>query len=182
MGIQERLPLRFSVNNDPYIPLNAEELEAMTTYYTMLQRAIRIKDHPYRMEIAKHLTMVFFYGAGHTFHKLSENKEQSRQDMLVENFLNLVQAHYREQRGLEFYADKLCLTPKHLSKVVKETSGTSASDWIDNHVALEAKALLKSTNMTIQQISDELNFPSQSFFGKYFKRIVGVAPKEYKRS
>jgi AraC-like DNA-binding protein len=181
LGIQERLPLRFSVNNDPYIPLSVEELEPIITYYTMLQRAIRIKDHPYRIEIAKHLTMVFFYGAGHTFHKLSENKEQSRQDMLVEKFLNLVQEHYREQRGLEFYADKLCLTPKHLSKVVKENSGTSASDWIDNHVALEAKALLKSTNMTIQQISEELNFPSQSFFGKYFKRVVGVAPKEYKR-
>ncbi|MDR1938789.1 MAG: AraC family transcriptional regulator [Tannerellaceae bacterium] len=182
LGIQERLPLRFSVSNDPYITLNDEELEVMTTYYTMLQRAIRIKDHPYRMEIAKHLTMVFFYGIGHTLHTLTENKEQSKHEILVEKFLNLVQTHYREQRGLDFYADKLCLTPKHLSKVVKENSGTSASDWIDNHVALEAKALLKSTNMTIQQISDELNFPSQSFFGKYFKRIVGVAPKEYKRS
>jgi AraC-like DNA-binding protein len=180
-GIQERLPLRFSVNNDPCIPLSIEELDPIITYYTMLQRAIRIKDHPYRMEIAKHLTMVFFYGAGHTFHKLSENKEQSRQNMLVEKFLNLVQEHYREQRGLEFYADKLCLTPKHLSKVVKAISGTSASDQIDNHVVLEAKALLKSTNMTIQQISDELHFPSQSFFGKYFKRCTGMSPSEYRK-
>ncbi|MDR1180556.1 MAG: helix-turn-helix domain-containing protein, partial [Bacteroidales bacterium] len=54
------------------------------------------------------------------------------------------------------------------------------SDWIDNFVILEAKALLKSTNMTIQQISDELNFPSQSFFGKSFKRIVGMSPKMYR--
>ena len=100
----------------------------------------------------------------------------------MEKFLSLVQINYKEQRGLEFYADKLCFTPKYLSKVIKENSGTSANDWIDNHVVLEAKALLKSTNMTIQQISDELNFPSQSFFGKYFKRHVGVSPKEYKKN
>jgi AraC-like DNA-binding protein len=63
---------------------------------------------------------------------------------------------------------------------MKENSGLSASDWIENHVILEAKALLKSGNMTIQEISYELNFPSQSFFGKYFKRIVGISPSEYK--
>jgi YesN/AraC family two-component response regulator len=91
-----------------------------------------------------------------------------------------VQTHYREQRGLDFYADKLCITPKHLSKVIKAISDKPANDWIDEHVVLEAKALLKSTNMTIEQISDELNFPSQSFFGKYFKRVTGMSPKEYK--
>ena len=64
---------------------------------------------------------------------------------------------------------------------MKETTGKSASDWIDDYVILEAKALLKSTNMTVQQVGDELNFFEQSFFGKYFKRIVGVSPREYKR-
>jgi AraC-like DNA-binding protein len=64
--------------------------------------------------------------------------------------LQLVQIHYKQQRELNFYADLLCLTPKHLSKVVRETSGTPANEWIDNYVILEAKALLKSTNMTIQ--------------------------------
>jgi AraC-like DNA-binding protein len=101
--------------------------------------------------------------------------------MLVEKFLDLAQTHYKEQRELNFYADKLCLTPKHLSKVVRKTSGTTANGWIDNHVILEAKALLKSTDMTILQISEELNFPSQSFFGKYFKRCTGMSPSEYKK-
>jgi len=81
---------------------------------------------------------------------------------------------------LEFYANKLCVTSKHLSKVVKATGGKPASDWFDEHVALEAKAFLKSTNMTVEQISEELNFPSQSFFGKYFKRVTGFSPSEYK--
>jgi AraC-like DNA-binding protein len=67
-----------------------------------------------------------------------------------------------------------------LSKVIKATGGKPANDWIDDHVVLEAKALLKSTNMTIEQISDALHFPSQSFFGKYFKRVTGLSPREYK--
>ena len=71
---------------------------------------------------------------------------------------------------------------KYLSKVIKDNSGMSAGEWIDNYVAMEAKALLKSANMTVKQIIDELNFSSQSFFGRYFKRIVGVSPKEYRKS
>jgi AraC-like DNA-binding protein len=58
----------------------------------------------------------------------------------------------------------------------------SAKKWIDDYVIWETKALLKSTNMTVQQISDELNFPSQSFFGKYFKRLVGLSPLEYRKT
>jgi len=94
--------------------------------------------------------------------------------------MHLVQTHYKQERGLEFYANQLHLTPKHLAKVIKETTNKAANDWIDEHVVLEAKALLKSTNMTAQQISDELNFSDQSFFGKYFKRHTGVSPREYK--
>ena len=84
-------------------------------------------------------------------------------------------------KQLKFYADALCITPRYLSRVVKECTGSSAADWIERYVVLEARALLKSTSMTIQQISDELNFPSQTFFGKYFKRRVGMSPKDYRR-
>ena len=74
----------------------------------------------------------------------------------------------------------MCHTPKHLSEVIKRVSQKSANSLIDGYVCLEARALLKSTDMTIQQISDELNFPSQSYFGKYFKRLTGISPKEYR--
>lgn len=180
LNIQERLPMFISTNNNPITPLDEEELKAMMFFYSMLQRAVRRKENPHRMEIVQCLIKAFFYS--NTYPKVSEDERKSKNDILVENFLSLVQANYRNQRGLEFYAGKLNLTAKYLSKVIKENSGTSANDWIDNYVVLEAKALLKSTNMTIQQISDELNFPSQSFFGKYFKRHAGVSPKEYKKN
>ncbi|MDR2234208.1 MAG: helix-turn-helix domain-containing protein [Tannerella sp.] len=177
---QDRLPLFLSVQDNPAVPLNEDELTAMVAYFQMLQRIVKLQDHSSRLEVVRHLTLAFFYGAAYQFHPQSENKKKSHQELLVEKFLSLVQSHYKQQRGLDFYADKLFLTPKHLSKVMKESTGKSASDWIDDYVILEAKALLKSTNMTVQQISDELNFSEQSFFGKYFKRVVGLSPREYK--
>jgi len=132
------------------------------------------------MEVARHLTLAFFYGASYNFHKFADKREKTHNEALIEKFLNLVQMHYKQERGLEFYADKMCITSKHLSRVLRETGNKSPNDLIDDRVVLEAQALLKSTNMTIEQISDELNFPSQSFFGKYFKRVTGMSPKEYK--
>ena len=171
-----------SVYNNPCIPLSTSDLEAMKMYYNLTLNAIRVKDNPHRLEIVRLLTKAFFYGAGYYFHKMDDNVEISRNKALFDNFMKLVQKHFKEQRNLDFYASKLCLTPKYMSSVIKEAGGKSAGEWIDERVILEVKALLKSTNMTIQQISDELNFPTQSSFGKYFKRLTGISPKEYRNN
>ena len=92
---------------------------------------------------------------------------------------HLFSAHYY---GLGFYADKLCVTSKYLSTMLKQETGMTALDWIEKHVVLYAKSCLSSTSMTIQEISDELDFPSQSVFGKYFKRVEGMSPKAYRQS
>jgi len=181
-NLQDKLPLSRSVQDNPWTPLNEEELEAMLYFYKMLQMTIRIKDNPHRIDILKLLIQAFFLGISHQFHKMPDNNKKSKQEVLVENFINCVYKNFKQQRGVEFYADKLALTPKYLSKVIKENTGMSANDWIDDYAMLEAKALLKSTKMTIQQISDDLNFPSQSFFGKYFKRHAGVSPKTYRNN
>ena len=181
-SVQERLPLLMSAKNQPFIPLSDEGLETMLTYYGMFQKIVGQKENPHRLEIVKHLTLAFFYHTGTQIHKQVQEEKKSKQELLLDSFMEVVQKHYKEQRGVDFYADKLCLTPKYLSTVIRQTSGKTAGEWIDEYVMLEAKALLKSTKMTIQQISDELNFPSQSFFGKYFKRLEGVSPKVYKES
>ena len=178
LNIQVNLPQMLSFRNNPCTTMTDDELNAIMAFYSILQRTVRKKDNPYRMEIVQCLIKAFFYST--SYPKLPDDKIKTKNEALIELFLTHVKAHYKEQRGVEFYANKLCLTPKYLSKVIKESSGLSANDWIDRYVVLEAKALLKSTNKTIQQISDALNFQSQSFFGKYFKRHVGVSPKEYK--
>lgn len=182
LNIHERFPLSRSIQDKPWIPLTKVELIAMIDYYSMFKKTVQMENNPFRVEIIKHLVQAFFYGSSYHFQKITVSEKKSKQDILTEKFLDLVKSNFKDQRGVEFYADKLCLTPKYLSKVVKQKSGKSASEWINDFVILEAKALLRSTNMTVQQIGDELNFPSQSFFGKYFKRRFGVSPKGYRNN
>ena len=92
-----------------------------------------------------------------------------------------VEENYRKEHSVKFYADKICLTPKYLSTVIYEISGKHASDWIQEYIILEAKALLKSTNMSLQNISDVLCFCTPSHFGRFFKRYTGYTPSEYKK-
>lgn len=181
-GPRERLPLFLSVLDYPLIQLNPDDLAAITGYYLMLQKEVRRIGNPYRLETVRHLVQALFYSSGYQFHKIDDNRKKTKYEILMEEFINLVKAHFRKEREVGFYAGKLKLTPKYLSKLIRDNSNKSVNDWINEYVVLEAKALLKSTNKSIQQISDELNFPSQSFFGKYFKRLAGVSPKVYRMS
>lgn len=104
----------------------------------------------------------------------------SRKKELMAKFMLAVIAECTRHRKVEYYADKLCITSKHLSAVVKEMSGQTAGKLIDNYVIMEAKMLLRSTDLTVQEISSRLNFPNQSFFGKYFKHATGVSPTEFR--
>lgn len=105
----------------------------------------------------------------------------SRQEELFRRFIALVNQHSKHERSVNFYADKLCLTPHYLSSVIRETSGQTVMQWINQAVILEAKVLLKHSNLLVFQISDELNFPNPSFFSKFFKRMTGMTPAEYQK-
>ena len=98
-----------------------------------------------------------------------------------ERFMYLLAEHFREQRGVEFYADKMHVSAKHLSRVIRNYTGKSVHQWIDDFVALEIKNLLRYSSLSVQQISYKLNFPNPSFMGQYFKRITGMTPGQYKR-
>ena len=119
-------------------------------------------------------------------HSLSENepkpeirKPVGRKEQIFKDFLTLLEQHFTQERSISFYADRMCLTPKYLSTIVKEVSGKHGMQWIDEYVALEAKALLREGSMSVKQVSDKLNFPSQSMFGRFFKKMTGYSPKQY---
>ncbi len=112
----------------------------------------------------------------------TESSDSSRQSELTNQFIRLVERNYTKQRELKFYAQKLALTPKHISLVVKRTSGKSATEWIEKYVILDAITQLTSTDKSIKEIAYDLGFPSQSFFGKYFLRVTGVSPAQYRKT
>jgi AraC-like DNA-binding protein len=102
--------------------------------------------------------------------------------VLADRFVNLVSEYFAQYRNVGFYADKLCMTPKYLSRVVREVTGRSAPEWIDSYVILEAKNLLKYSGLPIKEVVFKLNFPNQSVFYKFFKARTGMTPSEYRNS
>jgi AraC-like DNA-binding protein len=94
--------------------------------------------------------------------------------------MTLLNQHFKYERSIEFYASKLCVTPKYMTTLIKKTSGKSAMEWINEYVVMEAKHLLKYSDMSIQEISDYLNFSNQSFFAQYFKRFSDYSPSNYR--
>jgi hypothetical protein len=111
--IQDKFPLFLSSVNNPITPFDKEQLNTAKMYYSLMKRVIDNTENPYRLELAKHLTLSFFYNFGSWLHN-SPEQIHSKQEVLVRNFLNLVHTHCKEERGLNFYADKLNITPKHL--------------------------------------------------------------------
>lgn len=106
----------------------------------------------------------------------------NRSKVIFDKFLRLVMEYHTQHRNVGFYADQLCLTPKYLSKIIKNATGRSAPEWIDSYVILEAKNLLKYSGTTIKEIVFKLNFPNQSVFYKFFKAHTGMTPTEYRNS
>lgn len=100
---------------------------------------------------------------------------------LLRNFQRLIEKHYTEFRLPKQYADLLFVTPNHLNALCKTTMGMQAGELIRNRILLEAKRLLVNLDMTITEISNELNFNDNSYFTKFFKKQVGITPEEFRK-
>ena len=109
----------------------------------------------------------------------SNKKNISRQSIQFRNFIELLNEHSIREREVQFYAKKLGITPKYLSALCIAYSGKNASTWIDEYVIVRAKELLREQRYSVREVGEILNFPSQSFFGRYFKRNMGISPKVF---
>jgi AraC-like DNA-binding protein len=173
-------PTYLYIKENPCIMTTNHEQKDLHILYDELKRRDMRTEHPWRFEISKSLATAIFYEVFAIYQKGTSTPHQlcQRKNTLFLDFQQFVTVHYIEHRGINFYADKLCITPRYLSAVVKEISGLTPSHCIEKVVASNARILLTTTQMTIQHISDELNFPNHSFFSKYFKRVTGMTPKE----
>lgn len=181
---QQLLELFKCLQHKPCYALTGIAAERYESLFRDAFKTARWVDNPQRVHMI-HSYVYLLYCCLYPVIK-SEDKEFqqarsiSNQKAIFFKFMELLQANYREHRTVQYYAECMNLTPKYLSKVVNMESGNTALALIENYVILEAKALLKQSNVNIQQVAEKLNFPNQNTFGKFFKRMVGVSPKEYR--
>lgn len=175
-----------SLWKNPCITLNDQDLALAEEYFTLARDILQSKQMNKREILGSLITSFTYVTMDVWTRELNEARKaqtpsSARMNQLFERFLALVTEHHNTERGMAFYADKLCLTPKYLSKLVKEASGRSGPAWIDSFVILEAKNLLKYSDKTIKEIVYTLHFPNQSVFYKFFKAHTGMTPSEYRK-
>lgn len=106
----------------------------------------------------------------------------TRQTELFQRFVGLVHEHCAQEREVAYYADKLCISTRYLSTIVRSVAHSSAKEFIDRSVILEIKMMLQSTDLSVQEIAYRLKFPDQSYLGRFFKKHTGESPTEYRNS
>ena len=126
--------------------------------------------------------MMYHYDGAYRQHIDLMKASQSREQTIFDRFIYLVNQHATHEHQISFYADCMCLTERYLGTVIRQASGTTAKEWIDRALVERVKIELKHTDKPLVQISEEMNFPNPSFFSKYFKRLTGQTPLEYRES
>lgn len=185
--LEASISLQRLLYENPLCHMCPEVIEECMTIYRLMKTKIRETGNPFRKGALMGYVQVLMYNAYNyllatiRLDDRSSPKRTRKQD-LYNKFMEEVQKGYMRERSITYYANILCITPKYLSQIVQQVSGRLAGDWIADYVILEAKALLKSRKYTIQQVSDMLNFPNQSFFGRYFKEKVGCSPSAYQNT
>lgn len=188
VDVKNSLPLFMRLAYNPLVNLTQEQQEDIERYFDLLENISNNSDLAHRDEIVRGLLMSMFYRISDTYEQrpqVLDEKERSvrnRREEYFTKFITLLSENFKRERTVGFYAEQMCVTPKYLSLLIKDFSGKSAAEWIDSYVITEAKTLLRYSTMSIQEVAYELNFSSQSFFGKYFKHLTGMSPSEYKLS
>ncbi len=146
-------------------------------------RYLHQSEHPFGKDILKNLFNIFLYELGGIAQKYApvKNATFTRKEHLVMQFVNMLQKKFKEHRNVQYYANELNINPKYLTQTVKEVSGKSAGELIDDFVIQESKLLLTDASLSISEVADILHFSDQSFFGKFFKRHTGFSPSEFRK-
>lgn len=183
IDIKDALPYYMYVRNKPCFnvaPLNAKKI---SQFYDLLSSSLEDDRSNRKEDIVKGLVIAIISQISEDLDEFGLKtiavKTKSKEYYFMK-FMDLLLHHFREQHNVSFYSDNLALTPKYFSSLMKEISGLSASQWINEYIVVEAKTLLKFSDMNIMQIADYLFFPNQSFFSKYFKQHTGITPKQYR--
>lgn len=183
----QRAQAYMAVNREHRADVPLDIMASLLPFRNLVESTLAING-PETDEVMKSLLQSFLY-ATFSMRNLSINND-SKLDVdnpgvsrgnrrLYDRFMELLTRYHHQERLVQFYADKLCVSPKYLSMAVKDFSGKSPSDWIADYVVAEAKSLLFYSQLSTVEVAFRLNFPSQAAFSKYFKANTGISPMKY---
>ena len=175
------LPIFTSLNHQTILEPNDDEWLLANEYFNLMWH--EAQRQPLLPETITHLQTALLLELKRIADREESQwqKSASRQDKTFHQFLHLVNMYGLRERKIEFYADKLCVTPNHLGAVIKKTSGLTIMQWLNRHTIQKAKVLLRYSDLPIWEVAERMNFANPSFFSKFFKNETGMTPGEYRR-
>lgn len=183
------LPRNFDVLNNmtlcPCLSVSDENMHELMEYHSFIVRVCNRSRHIHDEAVAKSLMYAFIALMASLYAETKVHADMipnTRGTIIVDEFCKLLMKYHNTERMASFYSDKLCISTQYLSRTLKRLTGRSVNTWITEAVILEAKVLLKSSDKSIMEISEELNFPNPSFFIRYFKQYAGITPLKYRES
>ena len=173
----------FTLREEPIIDINEEVYKLFECYGNLLNQRYSMQGRSFHKEVITSLMKAFLYELLNEVGQSVETpgKHLLKQgDILFKKFITLLSETNIKPRMVSWYAQQLCVTPKYLSTTCKNVSGKSATVWINQYVMKDISHMLIHSEKSIKEISDYMNFPNLSFFGKYVKSHFGISPKEYR--
>lgn len=185
LDVADSMKLRMLCNQSPCITVSDDDIEQLHRLAGAMSEIISVSG---RYTYADKMIMSLFTSVFYMFMSVINEKSDvekpqrrvMRSDSMMQKFVALLSEKCDSERSVEYYANCLGISPKYLSLICKNTLGRNASTVIDEAVIRKAKELLMHQGLSIQEVSERLNFVSQSFFGKYFKQRVGISPSRYR--
>ena len=175
----------FAAHGKPNLQLSGEDAATLSAVIKILhQKNATRHENSFGAEIVQHYFTAFMYELGSMHRKYNAHIKikLTRKEDLAMRFMKQLSAHFKEERSVQFYADLLYVTPKYLTQAVKEITGKTAGQFIDEMVIMEAKVLLGDPSFSVAQVAESLFFSDQFFFSKFFKNHTGSTPTEYRRA
>ena len=171
--------------DEPSCVWTTGEEEEITKYMSLLDSAVEVEENPFKLYEQKLLLLALTYRICSMYNrKLVNDGEEAggRKNEVFIRLIQLIEKYYMQERGVEFYADKLCLSPKYLSAVSKSICGYTVQELVFKAIIRKSISLLNNNQQDIQEISNAFGFPNASYFGTFFKKQVGMSPQQYRKS
>lgn len=182
-GMRGLSSLFLFAKNHSVCNLEQDEADRLKEYYRIIKETVTNDKLYFRRETIQSLIAAMLYDISSVVCRMQKgNVVGSRAERIFMDFIHIVEKKFRQERRVGWYSEQLGLSPKYLSETVKSVSGRTPNEWIDYYVMLELRVRLRNTEATIKEITQDMNFSSQSFLGKYFKEHAGMSPLEYRKS
>ena len=182
LAIGNRIPAAFDGHlRDFQMHLEPAQVEYLDQLHSILYQHLKQQNGSSQVTLHLLSALLWYVDNLWSHHEQTYRENQTRQQRLFTDFIQLVSEFAPAHHTIDYYASRLCITPRYMSTIIRQVSGKSAKQWIDDALVTRIKIELKHSDKTIAHIADDMNFPNPSFMIKFFKRMTGMTPASFRR-